>query len=1259
MAFNLQGAQPVHLTVFGGLVTGKDPITLPEGVSPACADVCFDHGSSVSSRPALQKVFATAFPKGSAALAASVTYGKSFCTPGGGIENLYLDSNGNLWWEDVINTPGTYTSIGTTTPGTYAKSATAFGREYIAISDGLHGQEVPLQWNPGTYSGGSWSGSWLDRVTQDGPGAPPTVSMFSLPTVTLGGSGTINLTVIEIDPIPVGLSSGNYNSLNLYITGSLGGLSIGSAVTIPSTTFAGTWTVTAIYPGSSSSLVVCSCNLSAPRTYWTGSGLTATAPIGGLNRSGNIVTANTTTAHGLKVGNQVVIAGVPAATVGGSTGFGDPGGVTSIVINNENQPGIATVTTSNAHGLAPGCQVSITGVYGVAVGGLIVSAYWSGGIARITTTANHNLAPGAVVTIGGIAGAGGTPFNGVWVVAQVTGPTSFTFSMPVVTAPSGAQTFTGSSTTLAWPIPDSASATVFEVLTCPTPTSFTVQVTYVDGTWVTGRVQQGWNGTYYVQSVPNSTTFTYQQAGPNNPSSTGWGIGGTATPFGQLSPGVHQCQIHFLTRNGYVTRPSPPVQFTSPGGQFLQVSNMAIGPPNVVARILAFTGAAGAFFFYIPAPPQAAGQIVGTATQINDNTTTSANLDFADNTLYAALGVSTAGNDLANQVLLDSCLGFAFFGSRLIAYGQRNRIQGFLNMGFEGGYVPGPGGATNQPAGWTGAMTSLSAGHYGVVCTGTSSQSISQPAYETASGAPILSPNTLYRFRCWATCAVGASLVSVSGSWTLSCSGTPPSGGGWVDVVFSGPTPNTINSDAMLAVTLLGNGSVDDISIVYAANPYLTDVAWASYVDNPEAFDGVTGVFGPADDTHQILEALGMSGSLYMLTQDPGGRVHRIANNGQEPAYWVVQQVGSNCGVLSAFGTAKSQGDDETGSGGEEWFAWASATGARIFDGSVPWKISQEIEPNWESVLPAATSTVWALNDPVGRQLYFGLPTGRISNCSAPDTVYICNYRELDAAYQIAQSAPIHTSYTGRLIATDHTRKWAPWLRTINGASLMYRAASQQKVVFLGGVGIFPGLSIGPANVYTLNPAKYTDDDYGGFNGTYTTFFFLPHDLAQAMHLDTRIMLAYFSIFASGLGALVVTPLIDTLANPWAQTMVRYPVAAPSHDLEWGGGNAAGYRIAFTISIRLASGFVTTNGTAVTWLSGDYFTGLSAGGSITISSVVYTILTVNSPTSVTLTASAGIGTYPWNTGTTDKWFNLQALMAAFKSAVHMPVRGSV
>src|SRR6185312_7071248 len=108
-------------------------------------------------------------------------------------------------------------------------------------------------------------------------------------------------------------------------------------------------------------------------------------------------------------------------------------------------------------------------------------------------------------------------------------------------------------------------------------------------------------------------------------------------------------------------------------------------------------------------------------------------------------------------------------------------------------------------------------------------------------------------------------------------------------------------------------------------NPYLDTVAFGSYVNNPEAFDGLTGKFGAGTDTHKLMDFGIVRNALYLLTEDPGGRLHETVDNGvTEPSGWQVSEVGANCGMLSAFCLTKSQADDGTASGGEEWFAWAS-----------------------------------------------------------------------------------------------------------------------------------------------------------------------------------------------------------------------------------------------------------------------------------------------------------------------------------------------
>lgn len=163
----------VTLTLFGGMDTELSPSDVPEGLSPDNQDMVYAPGST-GSRPGLHKLFATPFPNN-----VSVVYAKSYVQPNGTPLTLILTSDGKLWVEDIANSPGTYTQIGSTVPGLYAQSVSAFGREYIAVSDLLHGQGVPLQYD----------GTNLDRVTMDGPGAGPALANYLPPAATLQGAG--------------------------------------------------------------------------------------------------------------------------------------------------------------------------------------------------------------------------------------------------------------------------------------------------------------------------------------------------------------------------------------------------------------------------------------------------------------------------------------------------------------------------------------------------------------------------------------------------------------------------------------------------------------------------------------------------------------------------------------------------------------------------------------------------------------------------------------------------------------------------------------------------------------------------------------------------------------------------------------------------------------------------------------------------------------------------------------------------------------
>ena len=126
MSFNPADSTQLALNVFGGLITEIPASNVPESGSPDNQDCQFGPGY-VASRFGLARVFTTPFSEGSAVTdIGTVTYGKSYVDPLGVVRNLYLDSLGQLWVENVSTSAGAYTLLANTTPGSYAKSITAF-----------------------------------------------------------------------------------------------------------------------------------------------------------------------------------------------------------------------------------------------------------------------------------------------------------------------------------------------------------------------------------------------------------------------------------------------------------------------------------------------------------------------------------------------------------------------------------------------------------------------------------------------------------------------------------------------------------------------------------------------------------------------------------------------------------------------------------------------------------------------------------------------------------------------------------------------------------------------------------------------------------------------------------------------------------------------------------------------------------------------------------------------------------------------------
>lgn len=165
----------VPCSLFSGLNTELSPSDLPEGVSPSNQDVAFLPGS-VFTRPAAKRLFSSVVPLGGFTLP-GVSYFKTFAPDDGATlsfppQSILIDTAG-YWWQELLSNPGTLTQQYSLIPsGAKVQSATAFSREFLAISDGVHGLARPLQ-----YGENGWR-----RVSCDGPGSAPGV----LDSVTAG-----------------------------------------------------------------------------------------------------------------------------------------------------------------------------------------------------------------------------------------------------------------------------------------------------------------------------------------------------------------------------------------------------------------------------------------------------------------------------------------------------------------------------------------------------------------------------------------------------------------------------------------------------------------------------------------------------------------------------------------------------------------------------------------------------------------------------------------------------------------------------------------------------------------------------------------------------------------------------------------------------------------------------------------------------------------------------------------------------------------
>lgn len=766
----------------------------------------------------------------------------------------------------------------------------------------------------------------------------------------------------------------------------------------------------------------------------------------------------------------------------------------------------------------------------------------NGFLITITTTSVHGLAAGQSVTIAGVGVAG---YNGTFPIVSVPSTTQFTY----IAGASGLAASGGGT-----------------AASCTATVQTTVAHGFVVGQLVTtsGIGVSGYNGTFAITSVPDSTHFTFT-ATTGGLAASG---GGTAAAAGSVGTGVHQVCVIFQTRQGYLTKPSPATNWTASGGKRAVVTNIPTGPSNIVGRILCFTGAGGASFFYTGS----GGTLFSGNMVIADNTTTSLTVDFSDAILLAGTNV----DDLFKLIELSDCAGVLDYAQRLFWWGERNKQNNWLNLGFDGGFT-GPS-LPHYPLGWTPDAVFAPGGTdeenfvvwgaaYSVVGNGTTPTRglITQPAVKDSLGAPLIQANTDYTVR--ARCARNAllsqgtlhiHLFSTSGG--INTTGLQLTAAqlttSYVEYTAELTAPlATTPSDLVLRVYADGtpnqNGQfyIDCIEIFPTAQPVNASLVRASRVEDPESYDGIDGLLSVAENNGQAIRAAFKLRERFYFVKEHS--LHVTQDDGtNEPSLWTIAEVSRKVGTPSVRGVGI----------GEDWVVIAHRTGLYIFNGGEPIKISQEIQPTWNQINWQYGHTLWVTVDTKERRIFVGAPLG---SATSPNKILMLDYRDLDDAEDIATRPPINITYTGRKTATDKTRKWSPWTIAANSCALLERTNGTAIVALGGGT---PGVGGGGATgkIYQLSDTQFSDDGTA-IPSYYTTHYFPERPVEQSLGLGAhRKLFSYLTLFVEGAGNLSLTSFTDSSSAPQAQQPL--PLSSPAvKDLEL-PINVLGERVAFQVS---------------------------------------------------------------------------------------------
>jgi len=302
-----------------------------------------------------------------------------------------------------------------------------------------------------------------------------------------------------------------------------------------------------------------------------------------------------------------------------------------------------------------------------------------------------------------------------------------------------------------------------------------------------------------------------------------------------------------------------------------------------------------------------------------------------------------------------------------------------------------------------------------------------------------------------------------------------------------------------------------------------------SGTEEPEAYDGVTGIMSIAENNGQgIRAAFTIRNNLYFVKERS---MYVTADDGvNEPALWQVEEVSNQVGTPSAHGVGI----------GEEWAVIVGRSGLYLFDGSEPTKISQEIQPTWDAINWQYGQLIWVQVDTQHKRILVGVPIG---SATQPNQILMLDYTEGFGDPLVAM-----------LTTPERSRKWAPWNIPANSCGLIERTN--------GVAQIFLGSNNSSGKIYALTPGTYSDDGTA-INSFYSTAFL------AATGLSGRNLFGYLTAYVQGSGLLAIAALTPgdastlplgswTLASPASRDMEQFTNVLAERTSYQFGTSAAG-----------------------------------------------------------------------------------------------------